>query len=144
MFYRDTSSLSHEASTIRWAEGLQGNPALYLAQGNTLGAGAFAVTGDSTKGTALGVPLGYRTFMQLPTVTWMQARVLVSVKMEKVFVATIDYRNPVMLLTSAVEDLHMKLNMLKTWMVSLIFKLVELVFPTKPILSIKFMLPVLL
>ena len=126
VFYRDTSSNSHEATSIRWAEGLQNNSALYLAQGNTLGSGAFAVTGDSNKGTALGVPLGYSNFYANPTVTWMQVRMLVSVKMEKVYVVTTEHRLLVMLLTATKEVLLMKLNMLQTWTVSLISKLVEL------------------
>ena len=66
VFYRDTSSLSYEASTIRWQESLQNNPVLYLSQGATLGSGAFAVTGDSNDGVSLGVPLGYSNFYATP------------------------------------------------------------------------------
>ena len=56
VFYRDTSSLSKEASSIRWAAGLQGNAALYLADGATLG----GVTGDEDSAMPMvGVPLGY-------------------------------------------------------------------------------------
>ena len=62
VFYRDTSSLSYEASSIRWSDALQGNSALYLAAGGTLG----GVTGDSTKGEQLGVPLGYTNFYATP------------------------------------------------------------------------------
>ena len=58
VFYRDTSSLSDEASSIRWSPTLQENSALYLssALGNTLG----GLTASNT--TAIpqeGVPLGY-------------------------------------------------------------------------------------
>ena len=62
-FYRDTSSLSHEASSIRWrADTVGANSALYLANGASLG----GVTGDATKGTQLGVPLGYSNFYATP------------------------------------------------------------------------------
>ena len=43
VFYRDTSSLSKEASSIRWSPALQGNAALFLADGATLA----GITGDS-------------------------------------------------------------------------------------------------
>ena len=62
VFYRDTSSLSYEASSMRWSAALQGNSALFLANGATLG----GVTGDSTKGTQLGVPLGYTNHYATP------------------------------------------------------------------------------
>ena len=56
VFYRDTSSLSKEASSIRWAAGLQANAALFLADGATLG----GVTGDANSAMPMvGVPLGY-------------------------------------------------------------------------------------
>ena len=55
VFYRDTSSLSYEASSIRWSPTLEANAALYLKDGATLG----GVTGDKSKGDRLGVPLGY-------------------------------------------------------------------------------------
>ena len=62
VFYRDTSSLSYEASSIRWSAGLQANNALFLADGGTLG----GVTGDVNKGAQLGVPLGYTNFYATP------------------------------------------------------------------------------
>ena len=56
VFYRDTSSLSKEASSIRWSAGLQANAALFLADGATLG----GVTGDANSAMPMvGVPLGY-------------------------------------------------------------------------------------
>lgn len=62
VFYRDTSSLSYEASSIRWSPTLQANNALFLADGGTLG----GVTGDVNKGAQLGVPLGYTNFYATP------------------------------------------------------------------------------
>ncbi len=62
VFYRDTSSLSYEASSIRWSDALQGNSDLYLANGATLG----GVTGDINKGEQLGTPLGYSNFYATP------------------------------------------------------------------------------
>ena len=56
VFYRDTSSLSKEASSIRWSAALQGNAALFLTDGGTLG----GVTGDANSAMPMvGVPLGY-------------------------------------------------------------------------------------
>ena len=56
VFYRDTSSLSKEASSIGWSAGLQANAALFLADGATLG----GVTGDANSAMPMvGVPLGY-------------------------------------------------------------------------------------
>ncbi len=62
VFYRDTASLSYEASSMRWSPTLQANSALFLANGGTLG----GVTGDATKGAQLGVPLGYTNFYATP------------------------------------------------------------------------------
>ena len=56
VFYRDTSSLSKEASSIRWSAALQANAALFLTDGGTLG----GVTGDANSAMPMvGVPLGY-------------------------------------------------------------------------------------
>ena len=64
VFYRDTSSLSKEAQSIRWSAGLQGNNALYLADGATLG----GVTGDATAALPqVGIPLGYSNSYMNPT-----------------------------------------------------------------------------
>ena len=64
VFYRDTSSLSKEAQSIRWSAALQGNAALYLANGATLG----GVTGDATSAMPMvGVPLGYSNSYMNPT-----------------------------------------------------------------------------
>jgi len=64
VFYRDTSSLSKEASSIRWADGLQNNAALYLADGASLG----GVTGDIDAAMPMvGVPLGYSNSYISPT-----------------------------------------------------------------------------
>ena len=58
VFYRDTSSLSDEATTIRWSEALQLNQALYLSSdlNNTLGG---LTASDSAALPQEGVPLGY-------------------------------------------------------------------------------------
>ena len=56
VFYRDTSSLSKEASSIRWSDALQNNAALFLADGATLA----GITGDANSAMPMvGVPLGY-------------------------------------------------------------------------------------
>ena len=63
VFYRDTSSLSKEALSIRWSAGLQANNALYLADGATLA----GITGDAASAMPMvGVPLGYSNYYQNP------------------------------------------------------------------------------
>lgn len=63
-FYRDTSSLSKEAQSIRWSAALQANSALYLADGATLG----GVTGDAASVMPMvGTPLGYSNSYMNPT-----------------------------------------------------------------------------
>ena len=65
VFYRDTASLSKEASSIRWsgagaAVGLQDNPALYLVDGGTIVTPQGTITGDEDSAMPMvGVPLGY-------------------------------------------------------------------------------------
>ena len=71
VFYRDTSSLSKEASSIRWAAGLQHNNALYLTDGGTLG----GVTGDANSAMPMvGVPLGYSNSYISPSCDLDQGR----------------------------------------------------------------------
>ena len=59
VFYRDTSSLSADALSIRWAEGLENNAALYLQDGATLGGVTGRVASAANPLPQIGVPLGY-------------------------------------------------------------------------------------
>ena len=76
VFYRDTSSLSKEALSIRWSDALKANSALYLtapdAQGNagtndTITTPQGVITGDASSAMPMvGVPLGYSNYYQNP------------------------------------------------------------------------------
>ena len=61
VFYRDTSSLSADALSIRWAEGLQTTPELYLAAdgSNQLGGLTGRAASAANPLPQIGVPLGY-------------------------------------------------------------------------------------
>ena len=60
VFYRDTSSLSREASSIRWSDALQNNAALFLQDAATIVTPQGTITGDANSAMPMvGVPLGY-------------------------------------------------------------------------------------
>ena len=60
VFYRDTSSLSREASSIRWSPALQNNAALFLQDAATIVTPQGTITGDANSAMPMvGVPLGY-------------------------------------------------------------------------------------
>jgi len=59
VFYRDTSSLSADALSIRWADGLVNNGALYLQDGATLGGVTGRAASAANPLPQIGVPLGY-------------------------------------------------------------------------------------
>ena len=59
VFYRDTASLSKDALSIRWADGVQTNDAIYLADGATLGGVVGRAASAANPLPQIGIPLGY-------------------------------------------------------------------------------------
>jgi len=59
VFYRDTSSLSKDALSIRWSDAVQTNDAIFLADGATLGGVTGRAASAANPLPQIGIPLGY-------------------------------------------------------------------------------------